>query len=127
LGGNNFGRGCLLARKLVEAGVACVEVSLGGWDMHANIFPTLANQRLPTLDKAMGTLVKDLEQRGKLKDTVIVWMGDFGRTPRINQNAGRDHYPRAWSVALGGRGIKGGDADGGSEQAGTGGGDTEAG
>src|SRR4029079_2709141 len=92
-GANNFGRSCLLARKLVEAGVACVEITLGGWDNHNGIFPILANQRLPVLDKGMGTLVKDLYQRGKLKDTVIVWMGDFGRTPRINQNAGRDHYP----------------------------------
>jgi uncharacterized protein (DUF1501 family) len=118
-GANNFGRGCLLARKLVEAGVACVEVSLGGWDNHNGIFPILANQRLPVLDKGMGTLVKDLAQRGKLKDTVIVWMGDFGRTPRINQNAGRDHYPRAWSVVLGGGGIKGGVAYGATDKDGT--------
>ncbi len=90
-GANGFGRAALLARKLVEAGTACVQIELGGWDMHNGIFPTLANQRLPTLDKAMGALVKDLKDRGKLQDTVIVWMGDFGRTPRINQNAGRDH------------------------------------
>ena len=86
----------LLARKLVEAGTACVQITLGGWDMHNNIFPPLCRPSgCRSLDKAMGTLVKDLDQRGKLKDTVIVWMGDFGRTPRINQNAGRDHYPRA--------------------------------
>jgi hypothetical protein len=118
-GANNFGRGCLLARKLVEAGAACVEVSLGGWDNHAGIFNTLANRSLPTVDKAMGTLVKDLEQRGKLKDTVIVWMGDFGRTPKINQNGGRDHYPRAWSVVLGGGNIKGGIAYGATDKDGT--------
>ena len=111
-GNNGFGRAALLARKLVEAGTACVQIELGGWDMHNNIFPQLANQRLPTLDKAMGTLVKDLDQRGKLKDTVVVWMGDFGRTPRINQNAGRDHYPAAWSVVVGGGNIKGGVAFG---------------
>ena len=118
-GANGFGRGCLLARKLVEAGVACVEVSLGGWDMHNNIFPTLATQRLPVLDKGMGTLMKDLDQRGKLKDTVVVWMGDFGRTPKINQNAGRDHYPRAWSVVVGGGNIKGGVAYGATDKDGT--------
>ncbi len=118
-GANNFGRGCLLARKLVEAGVACVEVSLGGWDMHNGIFNALATRALPTLDKGMGTLMKDLDQRGKLKDTVIVWMGDFGRTPRINQNGGRDHYPRAWSVVVGGGNIKGGVAYGATDKDGT--------
>jgi hypothetical protein len=118
-GNNPFGRAALLARKLVEAGTACVQIELGGWDNHQNIFPTLANQRLPVLDKAMGTLVKDLDQRGKLKDTVIVWMGDFGRTPRINQNAGRDHYPRAWSVVVGGGNIKGGVAYGATDKDGT--------
>jgi uncharacterized protein (DUF1501 family) len=87
--------------------------------MHNNIFPTLANQRLPVLDKGMGTLVKDLADRGKLKDTVIVWMGDFGRTPRINQNAGRDHYPAAWSVVVGGGNIKGGIAYGKTDKDGT--------
>jgi hypothetical protein len=107
-GNNGFGRGCLLARKLVEAGVACVEVSLGGWDNHQNIFPILADQRLPVMDGGMAALVEDLAHSGRLKDTVIVWMGEFGRTPRINQNAGRDHYPRAWSVVVGGGGIKGG-------------------
>jgi uncharacterized protein (DUF1501 family) len=118
-GANPFGRAALLARKLVEAGTAAVQIELGGWDNHQNIFPTLANQRLPVLDKAMGTLVKDLDQRGKLKDTVIVWMGDFGRTPRINQNAGRDHYPRAWSVVVGGGNIKGGIAYGATDPNGT--------
>ncbi len=118
-GANAFGRAALLARKLVEAGTAAVQIELGGWDNHQNIFPTLANQRLPVLDKAMGTLVKDLDQRGKLKDTVIVWMGDFGRTPRINQNAGRDHYPRAWSVVVGGGNIKGGIAYGATDPNGT--------
>ena len=118
-GASAFGRGCLLARKLVEAGTACVEVSLGGWDMHAGIFNALATRQLPNLDKAMGTLVKDLDQRGKLKDTVIVWMGDFGRTPKINQNGGRDHYPRAWSVVVGGGNIKGGIAYGATDKDGT--------
>jgi hypothetical protein len=118
-GASAFGRSCLLARKLVEAGVACVEITLGGWDNHAGIFNILANQRLPVLDKGMGTLVKDLNDRGKLKDTVIVWMGDFGRTPRINQNGGRDHYPAAWSVVVGGGNIKGGIAYGATDKDGT--------
>ena len=118
-GANGFGRAALLARKLVDAGTACVEITLGGWDMHNGIFNALATRALPTLDKAMGTLVKDLDQRGKLKDTVIVWMGDFGRTPKINANGGRDHYPRAWSVVMGGGNIKGGYAYGATDKDGT--------
>jgi uncharacterized protein (DUF1501 family) len=118
-GNDGFGRGCLLAKKLVEAGVACVQVSLGGWDMHNNIFATLSGQRLPNLDRGMGSLVEDLAKTGKLKDTVIVWMGEFGRTPRINQNGGRDHFPRAWSVVVGGGNIKGGVAHGSTNADGT--------
>jgi hypothetical protein len=118
-GNTGFGRGCLLAKKLVEAGVACVEVTLGGWDMHQGIFNALATRTLPELDKGMGSLVEDLAASGKLKDTVIVWMGEFGRTPRINQNGGRDHYPRAWSVVVGGGNIKGGVAYGSTDKDGT--------
>ncbi len=118
-GNNGFGRGCLLARKLVEHGVACVEVSLGNWDNHQRIFPTLKDRQLPTLDGGMAALVEDLAQSGRLKDTVIVWMGEFGRTPRINQNAGRDHFPRAWSVVVGGGSIKGGLAYGSTSPDGT--------
>jgi Protein of unknown function (DUF1501) len=105
---NQFGMGCLLARKLVENGVSCVEVDLGGWDNHTNIFPTLKNNLGPRLDKGMGALVKDLVDRGMWKNTVVLWMGEFGRTPRINPNAGRDHWARCWSVVLGGGLIKGG-------------------
>ena len=118
-GNNNFGKGCLLAKKLVEAGVGCVEVELGGWDMHAGIFNALATRALPTLDKGMGSLVEDLAASGKLKDTVIVWMGDFGRTPKINAGGGRDHFPRAWSVVVGGGNIKGGIAYGATNKDGT--------
>ena len=114
-GNNNFGKGCLLARKLTEAGAVCVEVSLGGWDMHNGIFNALATRALPTLDKAMGSLVEDLAKTGRLKDTAIVWMGEFGRTPRINQNGGRDHYPRAWSIVVGGGAIQGGQAFGATD------------
>ena len=99
----NFGKACLLARKLIETGVTCVEVDLGGWDNHQGIFNTLSRNLLPQLDKGMGTLVKDLADRGLLKNTVVVWLGEFGRTPRINQNAGRDHWRRtglsSWAAA----------------------------
>ena len=109
-----------MARRLVEAGVPFVEVDLGGWDNHSNIFPTLQNDKLPVLDQAMSALVEDLEQRGRLQDTVMIWMGEFGRTPRINGNAGRDHWARAWSVVLGGGGLKGGIAVGETNADGTG-------
>ncbi len=115
-GKNGFGQGCLLARRLVEAGVPFVEVDLGGWDNHTGIFPTLQNDRLPTLDKAMSALVADLSDRGLLEDTAIVWMGEFARTPRINAEGGRDHWARAWSVVVGGAGIKGGKAIGATDE-----------
>jgi uncharacterized protein (DUF1501 family) len=105
-GNTGFGRGCLLARRLVEAGVPFVEVDLGGWDNHDGIFPTLADRKLPELDKAMSALVSDLADRGMLDDTVIMWMGEFGRTPNINGNAGRDHWARSWSVVVGGGGFR---------------------
>jgi hypothetical protein len=115
-GKNSFGAGCLMARRLVEQGVTFVEVSLGGWDTHTNCFETLSNRLLPELDKGMGALVGDLAQRGLLDTTMIVWMGDFGRTPRINQNAGRDHWPRSWSIVMGGGGIKGGQTVGDTDK-----------
>ena len=105
-GKTGFGRGCLMARRLVEMGVPFVEVDLGGWDNHANIFPTLQNQKLPELDKAMSALVEDLADRGMLDDTVVMWMGEFSRTPNINGGGGRDHWARSWSVVVGGGGFK---------------------
>jgi hypothetical protein len=116
---NRFGMGCLLARKLVEKGVSAVEVDLGGWDNHGNIFNTLRTGNGPRLDKGMGTLVKELVDRGMWKNTVVLWMGEFGRTPRINQNGGRDHWGRCWSVVLGGGAIKGGIAYGATSKDGT--------
>lgn len=107
-GEHDFGRGCLMARQLVERGVPFVEVPLSGWDNHHAIFRTLSDRQLPVLDRAMSALVEDLEQRGLLRNTLIVWMGEFGRTPRINNNGGRDHWARAWSILLGGAGIRGG-------------------
>jgi uncharacterized protein (DUF1501 family) len=118
-GENAFGRGCLMARRLIETGVPFVEVDLGGWDNHQGIFPTLQNDKLPTLDRAMSALVTDLEQRGRLQDTAIIWMGEFSRTPRINGNAGRDHWARSWSVVVGGAGMKGGIAVGKTNEDGT--------
>ena len=118
-GNTNFGRGCLMARRLVEIGVPFIEVGLGGWDNHSNIHTTLRDQKLPELDQAMSALVEDLEQRGLLEDTAIVWMGEFSRTPRINGNAGRDHWARSWSVAVGGAGMNGGIAVGETNYDGT--------
>lgn len=118
-GSNDFGRGCLMARRLVEQGVPFVEVDFGGWDNHQNIFPTLKDDKLPIMDRAMSALVEDLEQRGLLQDTAIIWMGEFSRTPRINGNAGRDHWARAWSVVLGGAGLRGGIVVGETNEDGT--------
>jgi uncharacterized protein (DUF1501 family) len=104
-GNTNFGKGCLMARRLVEIGVPFVEVDLGGWDNHANIFPTLQGAKLPELDKAMSALISDLNDRGLLETTAIIWMGEFSRTPNINNNGGRDHWARSWSVVVGGAGF----------------------
>jgi hypothetical protein len=106
-GDTPFGRGCLAARRLVEVGVRCVEVTLGGWDSHAE------NQTLTTnckkhLDPAFGALLKDLKDRDLLKKTIVVWAGEFGRTPTINPLGGRDHWPKGFSVALAGGPIRGG-------------------
>jgi uncharacterized protein (DUF1501 family) len=117
-GNSGFGRGCLMARRLVETGVPFVEVSMGGWDLHQNCFTTLET-KLPELDKAMSALVEDLAERGLLEDTVVLWMGEFGRTPRINETAGRDHWARSWSVVLGGGGIPGGRVVGATNEDGT--------
>ena len=114
-GTNNFGRAALLARRLVEAGVSAVEISLGGWDTHNQTFNAHSQRLQPTLDKAMGTLVRDLVDRGLWRNTAIVWMGEFGRTPRINQNNGRDHWARCWSIVVGGGAIKGGQAYGATD------------
>lgn len=118
-GNDNFGKGCLMARRLVQRGVPFVEVDLGGWDNHANIHTILKDQKLPVLDKAMSALVTDLEQEGLLQDTAIIWMGEFSRTPRINGNSGRDHWARSWSVVVGGAGMKGGIAVGKTNEDGT--------
>jgi hypothetical protein len=117
-GNTNVGRGCLMARRLVEVGVPFVEVDFGGWDLHQNCFTTLET-KLPELDLAYSALVEDLEQRGLLSSTVVLCMGEFGRTPRINGDAGRDHFARAWSAVIGGGGIRGGRAIGKTNADGT--------
>lgn len=116
-GDNPFGQGCLLARRLVEHDVRAVEVDYGGWDMHNNVFIS-APERCAVMDQAVGALLEDLERRGKLEETVVVLTTEFGRTPRINQNAGRDHYPKAFSSMLAGGGIKGGIAYGATDEGG---------
>jgi Protein of unknown function (DUF1501) len=118
-GANNFGRAAVMARRLVEAGVSAVEISLGGWDTHNQTFNAHRTNLQPNLDRAMGALVRDLSDRGLWQNTVLVWMGEFGRTPRINQNAGRDHWARSWSVVVGGGAIKGGQVYGSTSADGT--------
>jgi Protein of unknown function (DUF1501) len=113
-----FGQGCLLARRLVEAGVTFVEVESNNWDTHQDNFnrvKTLSDQ----VDPAFAALVGDLKERGLLDRTLVIWMGEFGRTPRINPNTGRDHFPRASSVALAGGGVKCGQVLGATSPDGT--------
>jgi uncharacterized protein (DUF1501 family) len=114
-GRHSLGQSCLMARRLVEAGVRCVTVDHSNWDTHDNNFVTLKRSLLPTLDAALSTLFHDLADRGLLSHTLVVVTGEFGRTPRINKNAGRDHWGPAFTVALGGAGIKGGRAIGKSD------------
>ncbi len=106
-GDDNFGQGCLLARRLVEHGIRFVEVSLGGWDTHTDNFVRVP-ENCAKLDQALAALLEDLHQRGLLHETLVVLTTEFGRTPRVNQNEGRDHYPKAFSSLLAGGGVKGG-------------------
>jgi len=102
-----FASGCLLARRLVEQGVTFVEVTLGGWDTHADNF-SKTKELAGQLDRPMAQLITDLKQRGLLDRTLVVWLGEFGRTPKINPRGGRDHYPQAFNVVLAGGGVRGG-------------------
>ncbi len=106
-GTGTFGQGCLMARRLVERGVSFVEVSLDGWDTHANNFDRV-KELSQQLDRGTASLLKDLRQRGLLDDTLVVCQGEFGRTPRINGQSGRDHWPATWAMMLAGAGIRGG-------------------
>jgi hypothetical protein len=105
-GRTSLGQSCLLARRLIEAGVRFVTVSDGGWDTHADNFNALKKKLLPPLDQALPVLLGDLRDRGLLETTLVVWMGDFGRTPQINGSAGRDHWASVGNVIFAGAGIK---------------------
>jgi uncharacterized protein (DUF1501 family) len=117
-GRSAFGQGCLLARRLVEAGVTFVEVESNGWDTHQDNFERSRTLSEP-VDRAFAALVSDLKDRRLLERTLIIWMGEFGRTPRINANNGRDHFPRAFTVALAGGGVRGGRVIGATSATGT--------
>ncbi|HLJ56730.1 MAG TPA: DUF1501 domain-containing protein [Chthonomonadaceae bacterium] len=107
-GRNSFGQGCLLARRLVEAGVRFVTVTHGGWDTHSDNAKSCKERLVPPVDQGMAALLVDLEQRGLLKDTLVVWMGEFGRTAQINPLAGRDHWPNTGCAVFAGAGVPGG-------------------
>lgn len=110
-GSGTFNQSCLMARRLLEVGVPFVEVSIGGWDNHQDIFSRLSTNLLPAVDGGVSALLTDLQDRSMLESTLVIIMGEFGRTPNINTrsaNPGRDHYPRAWSLAMFGGGVKGG-------------------
>jgi len=118
-GPSAFGQNCLLARRLVEAGVPMVTVySFGNrdWDTHGNNFNSLKNTLLPPTDQGLSALLQDLDNRGLLDETLVVWMGDMGRTPRINNSAGRDHWSFCYSIVLAGAGVRGGCAHGSSDR-----------
>lgn len=105
--GGRFGQNCLLARRLVQAGCSFVEVGLGDWDMHADVSGN-CRRLVPVLDAGMGTLIRDLAEKDMLKETLVIWAGEFGRTPAINAGKGRDHYADGFSVVLAGGGLAGG-------------------
>jgi hypothetical protein len=131
-GRTTFGQSCLLARRLVEAGARFINVyfaatiggqsNTGGWDTHGfnnkPMVPVLKNYLLPITDQVLPTLLDDLDQRGLLDETLVVWMGEFGRTPKINQNAGRDHWPQCYTALLAGGGVKRGFVFGSSDKSG---------
>lgn len=114
-GSTSFGQGVLAARRLVEVGVRFVTISLGGWDTHGKNFDALSKRLLPTLDQTLSALVEDLSDRGLLDSTIVYCAGEFGRTPKINKNVGRDHWARSMAVVLAGGGFKRGYAHGSTD------------
>ncbi len=120
-GRTTYGQSCLLARRLVEAGVKFVTVyfsdtiggqstTSGGWDTHGfnntRMFPIIEKYHLPIHEQTLPTLLNDMDERGLLKDTLVVWVGEFGRTPKINENVSRDHWPQCYTALLAGGGVK---------------------
>src|SRR5262249_45455169 len=105
-GRNSLGQSCLLARRLIEAGVHFVTVTDGGWDTHADNFRSLKNRLLPRLDRAYAALLQDLSDRGMLENTLVVWCGDFGRTPKTNPSPGADPWSTAGCFTMGGGGVR---------------------
>lgn len=114
-GRTEFGQSCLMARRLVEAGVRFVTVNYSGWDHHAKIFSSL-DKKLPEFDKGLAALIRDLHDRGTLKETLVVAMGEFGRTPKLNKDAGRDHWGRAGSLIFAGAGVAAGQVLGATDK-----------
>ena len=116
-GRNDFGQSCLLARRLVEGGVRFVTVNYAGWDHHSKIFESL-DKKLPQFDQGFATFISDMEERGLLKDTLVLCMGEFGRTPKVNKDAGRDHWGQAGSMIFAGAGVQPGKIIGATDKTG---------
>ena len=119
-GKNGFGQAALAARRLVEAGVRFVTISLGGWDTHGKNFETLSKRLLPQLDQTLSALIGNLADRGQLNQTLVYCAGEFGRTPKINKNSGRDHWSRSMAALLAGGGLKAGYVHGSTDGQGMG-------
>ena len=117
-GRNRFGQSCLMARRLIQSGVRFVTVTDGGWDTHQNNFKSLRDSRLPPVDQALPQLLEDLEDQGMLDSTLVVWLTDFGRTPKINSASGRDHWSSAGFAIMAGAGIPGGSVLGATDEEG---------
>ncbi len=117
-GRNRFGQSCLLARRMIESGVRFVTVTDGGWDTHQDNFKSLKNNRIPPVDQGLPALLTDLEERGLLETTLVVWLTDFGRTPIINSASGRDHWASAGFAIMAGAGIPGGSVLGATDEEG---------